>query len=82
MKKYRILAAVMTAVLIIHTLPASQALAAPDIDSEDDMTPDVVETEYIDINTAEDFLAFADNCHLDSWSVNKIISLKQDIYLN
>ena len=82
MKKYRILAAVMTAVLFIHTLPASQALAAPDIDSEDDMTPDVVETEYIDINTAEDFLAFADNCHLDSWSVNKIISLKQDIDLS
>lgn len=39
-------------------------------------------TETIEINTPEDFVQFADNCHLDSWSVNKLISLQQDIDLS
>ena len=38
--------------------------------------------ETVEINTVEDFLDFADHCHLDTWSVNKEILLKQDIDLS
>lgn len=91
MRKYRFLSALLAVTLIIHTLPVGQVFAAPeteaeveetdDTDLENDADSDTMETESIDINTVEDFLAFAENCHLDSWSVNKIINLKQDIDL-
>ncbi len=35
----------------------------------------------VEINTAEDFLAFADNCSLDSWSADKRVQLNGDIDL-
>ena len=38
--------------------------------------------ETIEINTVEDFLDFADHCHLDTWSADKEIILKQDIDLS
>lgn len=96
MKKYRILSAVLAAALIIHTFPVSEVLAAPDnsasISETENMSQDttaedaaeeaVIDIETIEINTVEDFLAFADNCHLDSWSANKIVSLKQDLDLS
>ena len=96
MKKYRVLSAVLAATLIIYTLPVNEVLAAPDAsasnsgtvnESQDtaaaDTTEDtVIDIETIEINTVEDFLAFADNCHLDSWSANKIVSLKQDLDLS
>lgn len=96
MKKYRILSAVLAATLIIHTVPVSEVLAAPDNtasaseteDKSQDTTAEgaaeevIINIETIEINTVEDFLAFADNCHLDSWSANKIVSLKQDLDLS
>lgn len=91
MKKYRALSVGLTVALLIHTLPVSQVFAAPDTDtqteeavgteSEANAASDVDYMEYIDINTADDFLAFAENCRLDSWSINKIVTLKQDIDL-
>lgn len=40
------------------------------------------EMETIEIRTAEDFLQFADQCHIDSWSENKHVVLKEDIDLS
>ncbi len=39
------------------------------------------EIEEITIGTTEEFLEFADNCRLDTWSVNKKITLTDDISL-
>ncbi len=38
-----------------------------------------IETEYIEINTVEDFLEFAENCYIDSWSANKRVTLNADL---
>ncbi len=40
-----------------------------------------VEYEIIPISTAQDLLDLADQCHEDSWSVNKIAELQNDINL-
>ena len=40
------------------------------------------ETEVIRIHTLEDFMAFAKQCCLDSWSVGKWVVLEQDIDLS
>ena len=89
MKKYRILSFGLAAAIVISTLPVLQVSASPDTyakdenaASENNETPDAVETENIYINTPEEFLEFADKCHLDSWSVNKIVYLQQDIDLS
>lgn len=92
MKKYRILSVLMATAMIISTLPIMQVSAAPDentagedtenISAESNEAADTVEMEKIYINSTEEFLAFADQCHLDSWSVNKIVYLKQDIDLS
>ncbi len=43
---------------------------------------DKTEYERIEIATAEEFAAFAANCHIDSWSENKYIYLQKDIDLS
>lgn len=40
------------------------------------------EMESIEIRTVDDFLEFADRCHMDSWSENKYVTLKQDLDLS
>ena len=92
MKKYKVLSALLAATLIIQALPVTEVFAAPDADAKSadeesavsygEETSDTIEFENIEISTVEDFLAFAENCYLDSWSANKIISLKQDIDLS
>ena len=92
MKKYRILSVLLAAAMIISTFPILQVSAAPNDNttgddtenttSEDSETSDAVKMENIYINSTEEFLAFADKCHLDSWSVNKIVYLEQDIDLS
>ena len=44
-------------------------------------TEPVAETVTITISTAEDFLAFAENCRLDSYSENLVVELTSDISL-
>ena len=46
-----------------------------------DETEAVAPVEVIEISTAEELLAFADQCHIDSWSAGKWVVLKQDIDL-
>ena len=53
-----------------------------DADIEDDVAASVpAEIETIEISSADEFLQFADNCKLNTWSDNKKILLKQDISL-
>lgn len=46
-------------------------------------TAEATETaeEIVTINSRKEFLAFAENCNLDSWSVGKVIDLQADIDL-
>lgn len=91
MKKYKVLSALLAASLIIQTLPVTEVFAAPDTGTEStdkestvsygEELSDTIEFENIEISTVDEFLAFAESCHLDSWSANKIVSLKQDIDL-
>ena len=37
--------------------------------------------EVVEINTVEDFLAFGNQCFIDSWSANKLVFLNEDIDL-
>ena len=55
-------------------------------DVDEDIREDVEsvipeEIEEISIGTVEEFLKFADNCKLDTWSVNKKVTLTNDISL-
>lgn len=57
-----------------------------EIDVDEDIKDEVNsqipdEIEEITINSTEDFLKFAENCRLDTWSVNKKVSLNSDISL-
>lgn len=50
--------------------------------AQEEETADLpVYTETIEINSTEDFLAFARNCTLDVWSQDKLVSLNTDISL-
>ncbi len=96
MKKYKLLSALLAASIIIQPLTAMKAAAAPAQSSEEvsaeadggaeeaaeTTEEESVPTVTIEINTVEDFKKFADNCHLDSWSVNKVISLQKDLDLS
>ncbi|SCY70677.1 hypothetical protein [Butyrivibrio sp. INlla14] len=57
-----------------------------EIDVDEDIKDEVnaqipLEIEEITISSTEDFLKFAENCRLDTWSVNKKVSLNSDISL-
>lgn len=47
----------------------------------EDTELDTSQMEEIKIYTAEDFLDFASQCYVDSWSLNKYITLQSDISL-
>lgn len=42
---------------------------------------DELSENFVEIKSAEDFLAFAENCNYDSWSIGKTISLTVDLDL-
>jgi hypothetical protein len=43
--------------------------------------PEEIQYQNIDINTAQDFVDFAEKCYIDSWSKDKYVTLKADIDL-
>ena len=47
----------------------------------EEITSAPVCTEVIEINSTEDFLGFAQNCTLDVWSQDKLVSLNANISL-
>lgn len=59
--------------MIVLLLAAALLLSLP--------LPALAEEEMITIETAEDLLAFAQNCELDSWSQDKQVALASDISL-
>lgn len=52
--------------------------------SENSVSQNAEETEMesIEIRTVDDLLEFADQCHIDSWSENKHVTLKKDLDLS
>ncbi len=57
-----------------------------EVDVDEDIKENILavipeDIEEITIGTTEEFLKFADNCRLDTWSVNKKITLTNDISL-
>ncbi len=53
-----------------------------DEDEEDTETEEeVIVYQNVDINSADDFIAFAENCRINSWSRDKSVSLNIDIDL-
>ena len=52
-----------------------------DVSQIEDTELDTSQMEEIKIYTAEDFLDFASQCYVDSWSLNKYITLQSDISL-
>ena len=78
----RFLSFALSVLMVCTALPAPILMAAePETDiseTETEAEPEIV----ITLGSAEDFLAFADNCSIDSWSVNKRIILSDDISLS
>lgn len=70
--KHRLLAAAMALLLLAGLCPTAFA------EEPEESAP---EREVIRIDSAEDFLAFASSCTLDSWSVDKQVLLLKDISL-
>ena len=89
-KQNKMLALLMSAALMFGTLPYDTVYAAQMLSSQEAEESSASETEgeqepvlyeTIEINTASDLLALADNCYVDAWSVNKSVVLKADIDL-
>ena len=86
----RITAAFLTAALVLGMLPPNSVRAAQPETAEtaseqaatEETVEDVITYEIIEIHTAEDLLALADNCYVDEWSKNKSVALKADIDLS
>ncbi|NDO50869.1 hypothetical protein FMM75_16180 [Lachnospiraceae bacterium MD335] len=86
----RITAAFLTAALVLGMLPPNSVRAAQPETAEtaseqaatEETVEDVITYEIIEIHTAEDLLALADNCYVDEWSKNKSVVLKADIDLS
>lgn len=83
MRKFKIISLGLAFALTFYTLPLQSLAAAegtdnPEAQTQDSETP----IEIIEINTAEEFMEFAQQCSLDAWSTDKKIELKQDISLS
>ena len=76
--KRKLLCLILAAVVLIGcTIP----VLATESEAETEETAIPVFTETIAINSREDFLEFAKNCRLDSWSQGKLFVLNTDISL-
>ncbi len=84
----RITAAFLTAALVFGMLPPDSVRAAETektVTTEDaapQTSEETITYERIEVHTAEDLLALADNCYVDAWSKNKSVALKADIDLS
>lgn len=77
MKRKLLCLLLATLVLIGCTIP----VLATESEAEAEETTAPVITETVAINSREDFLEFAKNCRLDSWSQGKLFVLNTDISL-
>lgn len=75
-KMFRVLSFVL-AMLMVWNLTPMYTLKAQEAEAENTSK----EYQEIIINSVEDFIAFADNCYIDSWSADKKVSLMCNIDL-
>jgi len=76
--KRKLLCLLLAALILLGcTVP----VLATESETEPEDTEVPVFTETIAINSQEDFLEFAENCRLDSWSQGKLLVLNTDISL-
>lgn len=73
--KFRLFSLALAALMVCAALPAPILMAA---ESDAGRDSEII----ITLSSAEDFLDFAANCSIDSWSVNKHIVLSNDISLS
>lgn len=73
----------LTTVLMAGSIPYIDMLtvyAQDEVqDGSDIQNEDGEKTETVYISTVDDFLEFAANCYIDSWSMNKRIELRSDL---
>lgn len=86
-EKKRILSLLIATALVLSMLPlesvrATQPSGSTAEDTVSDDNEQQIQYECIDIETAQDLIAFADQCYVDSWSKNKAVTLKADIDLS
>lgn len=70
----RIIAVLLAVALLLGTEPPLLVYAEDETEQ--------VQREVIEIQTAEELMAFAEKCNMDAWSADKVVSLKDDISLS
>ena len=80
MRRKKIMAFILAFSVCASLIPTSPLNAANPPKKELSEEKEII-YETININTAEDFIELAANCHIDSWSENKYVCLKKDIDL-
>ena len=70
--------------LVCSMVPVQSISAEPDgtEESTEEKEQEVLVPEKVSISTVDDFKAFAQQCYLDSWSVDKWVVLEADIDLS
>ena len=72
----------MIGLLLALTILVSLVLPVyADEETQSDEAQTTTILEYLEISTADEFLAFAESCRLDSYSVGLVVTLKRDIDL-
>lgn len=82
MKRLKFLSLGLAAALVCSSIPLPTVTAAKSENAaaEENATDETLYTD-IQINSAEDFIAFASNCSINSWSSDKIVTLNCDLDL-
>ncbi len=81
MKRLKFLSLGLAAALVCTSLPTQNIMTANAATDAEESTID--ESQYTDIQiyNMDDFIAFVDNCSINSWSADKIITLNCDLDL-
>ncbi len=82
MKRLKFLSLGLAAALVCSSIPLPTVTAAKSENAaaEENAADETLYTD-IQINSAEDFIAFANNCSINSWSSDKIVTLNCDLDL-
>lgn len=82
MKRLKFLSLGLAAALVCSSIPLPTVTAAKSENAaaEENAADETLYTD-IQINSADDFIAFANNCSINSWSSDKIVTLNCDLDL-
>lgn len=83
-KNIRTVAIGLVFALVCSMIPVQSISAEPDGTEEntEEKEQEVLVPEKVSISTVDDFKAFAEQCYLDSWSVDRWVVLEADIDLS